>query len=104
MKWFGFCFHLCILNKQICVDVQEEMSDALSSLRTALENEHHTALDALQQQVVALEKQHSAALLEITDITTAEKLQLKQKMDELSVQHQQQLQVTQTHGFYILID
>ncbi|XP_056606327.1 pericentrin isoform X2 [Triplophysa dalaica] len=71
---------------------QEEMSDALSSLRTTLENEHHTALDALQQQVVALEKQHSAALLEITDITTAEKLQLKQKMDELSVQHQQQLQ------------
>ncbi|XP_057193432.1 pericentrin isoform X3 [Triplophysa rosa] len=71
---------------------QEEMSEALSSRRTALESEHHTALDALQQQVVALEKQHSAALLDITDITTAEKLQLKQKMDELSVQHQQQLQ------------
>ncbi|XP_051562982.1 pericentrin isoform X2 [Myxocyprinus asiaticus] len=71
---------------------QEEMSDVLSSQRAALEDEHCSALEALQQQVVALEKQHSAALLEITEIATAEKLKQKQQLDVLTTQHQQQIQ------------
>ncbi|XP_065096299.1 pericentrin isoform X2 [Paramisgurnus dabryanus] len=71
---------------------QEEMSEVLSSQRSALENEHHCALETLQQQVVALENQHSAALLEITNIATEEKLRQQQQMDALVTQHQQQLQ------------
>ncbi|XP_051985694.1 pericentrin [Xyrauchen texanus] len=71
---------------------QEEMSEVLSSQRAALEDEHCSSLEALQQQVVALEKQHSAALLEITEIATAEKLRQKQQLDVLTTQHQQQLQ------------
>ncbi|XP_051997412.1 pericentrin-like [Xyrauchen texanus] len=77
---------------ELCQAHQEELSEVLSSHRAALEDEHCSALEALQPQVVALEKQHSAALLEITEIATAEKLQQKQQVDVLATQHQQQRQ------------
>ncbi|XP_056315576.1 pericentrin [Danio aesculapii] len=71
---------------------QAEMSEAVSSQRAALEDGHRSALEALQQQVLALEDQHSGALLEITDLANAEKQLLQKQLDVLATQHQQQLQ------------
>ncbi|XP_017559158.2 pericentrin isoform X1 [Pygocentrus nattereri] len=71
---------------------EEELSLALSSQKVALEADHHSALEILQQHVLELEKQHSAALQEITVLSTMEKEQLQQQLDTLTAQHQQQLQ------------
>ncbi|KAL6455980.1 hypothetical protein MHYP_G00358310 [Metynnis hypsauchen] len=71
---------------------EEELSVALSSQKAALEADHRSALETLQQHVLALEKQHSAALQEITVLSTMEKEQLQQQLDILTAQHQQQLQ------------
>lgn len=69
------------------------MSAALNSQQATLETEHHSALESLRQHVLELEKQHRAALQEITDMTTKEKRQSQQERDMLINQHQQQLQV-----------
>ncbi|TRY86325.1 hypothetical protein DNTS_016129 [Danionella cerebrum] len=71
---------------------QAEMAEAVSSQRAALEDEHRSALDALQQQVVNLEQQHSAALQGISDLASAERRQLEKHLEELKVQHQEELQ------------
>ncbi|KAI4902380.1 hypothetical protein NFI96_018847, partial [Prochilodus magdalenae] len=71
---------------------QEELSAALSSQKAALEAGHCSALETLQQHVLELEKQHSAALQEITGLSTMEKEKLQQQLDILTAQHQQQLQ------------
>ena len=66
---------------------------ALSSQKAALEADHRSALETLQQHVLELEKQHGAALQEITVLSTMEKEQLRQQLDALTAQHQQQQQV-----------
>ncbi|XP_066518729.1 pericentrin isoform X2 [Hoplias malabaricus] len=71
---------------------QEELSAALSAQKAALEAEHFTVLETLQLHVLDLEKQQSAALQEITGLSTMEKDQIKQQLDALIAQHQQQLQ------------
>ncbi|TTH38804.1 Pericentrin [Bagarius yarrelli] len=71
---------------------QAELSAALASQKAALESEHHSALETLRQHVLDLEAQHSAALHEVTDMTTKENQQLKKQLDALNAQHQQQLQ------------
>ncbi|KAL7890675.1 hypothetical protein AOLI_G00001510 [Acnodon oligacanthus] len=71
---------------------EEELSVALSSQKAALEADHRSALETLQQQVLELEKQHSAAVQEIAVLSTMEKEQLQQQLDTLTAQHQQQLQ------------
>ncbi|XP_076871678.1 pericentrin isoform X3 [Brachyhypopomus gauderio] len=62
---------------------QEDLSAALSSQKAALEADHLSALETLQQHVLELEKQHSAALQEITDMTAKEKQHLLQQLEEL---------------------
>ncbi|XP_072539723.1 pericentrin isoform X2 [Salminus brasiliensis] len=71
---------------------QEKLSEALLSQKATLEASHCSALETLQQHVLELEKQHSAALQEITGLTAMEKEQLQQQLDTLTAQHQQQLQ------------
>ncbi|XP_041937338.1 pericentrin isoform X2 [Alosa sapidissima] len=67
---------------------QAELSAALSQAQA----EHCSVLEALQQQVLDMEQQHSAALLEVRDMSSAERQQLQQQVDMLRTQHQQQLQ------------
>lgn len=68
---------------------QAELTEALSQAQA----EHCSALEALQQQVLELEDQHSAALVEVRDMTTSDRQQLQQQLDAVRTHHQQQMQV-----------
>ncbi|XP_031414935.1 pericentrin isoform X2 [Clupea harengus] len=67
---------------------QAELTAAMSQAQAG----HCSSLEALQQQVLELEQQHSAALLEVRDMSSVERQQLQQQLNTLCAQHQQQLQ------------